>query len=101
MKNFELLKRRGGTSQFKSLLLPESPFFSFFQMLEVKIQIGVSEHILGNVEITAMSPKSAGVEGPAINLPPARSGCGKENLVLWGMGLLFTVTGSQAKKKKS
>lgn len=50
MKDFELFRRRGLVSQCKSLF-PEWLFSSLFQLLETKIQIGVSEHVLEKVRV--------------------------------------------------
>lgn len=51
MKDLELLRRRGLISQYKSLSFPEWFFSSLSQMLEIKTQVGVSEHVLGKVKV--------------------------------------------------
>lgn len=52
-------------------------------MLEIKTQVGVSEHALEKVRVAfgllqrAMRPHGSGVKIPAVNAPPGSGGCEK------------------------
>lgn len=77
MKDFELFRRTGLVNQCKSLF-PEWFFSSLFQLLETKIQIGVSEHVLEKARVAfgllhfAVSLHGPWVKIPAVNAPPAQ-----------------------------
>lgn len=90
MKDFEHLRRRDLVSQCKSLSFPEWLIPDLFQMIEIKVQVGLSEHDLESQGIwfgaICYEPRwLRGQKSSAGNAPPARGGCEKGKLVLWGL----------------
>lgn len=91
MKDFELLRRRGRVSGYKSLSCPESFFSTLLRTLEIRAPGGESEHVLGKVRVafillhSAVRPCGPGV--CTVNTPPVRDGCGEGR---FGISFLFS-----------